>query len=140
MNLYIDTLVAFMPDSTIDNEGKLVPSETLAAGKDAMICLANYVRTRDTKLLYAAISHACTYMNKDIITTVLVALDKDHPNLNKKASAIYFVEQSAPLLLHSVKHTVDFELPLFVAYLLSAIHDDMQTAYELSQQLPTESK
>lgn len=123
MTLHIDTLVAFMPDSTIDNEGKLVPSEALAAGKDAMICLTNYWNSHDIKLLYAAISNACKYAKVDMIDTVLSTLNEENPNLDKPAPPNYFVHHAAIELFSSVKPKNDFNVRLFVAYILAAIHN-----------------
>ena len=126
MKLYIDTLVAFMPDSTLDNEGKLVPSETLAAGKEAMICLANYWKSHDIKFLYGAISSACKYAKKDIIDAVLDTLNEEDPNADRSAPPNFFVHLAAIELLSSVKHSQEFNIRLFVAYLIAAIHSHLE--------------
>lgn len=122
MILHIDTLVPFMPDSTIDNEGKLTPSESLAAGKEAMACLSAYKKSGEIKLLYAAISNACKYAKVDMIDAVLGTLNEDNPDLSKAAPSEYFVHLAAIELFRSVKPSHDFDIGLFIAYILTAIH------------------
>lgn len=130
MILYIDTLVSFMPDSTIDNEGKLVKSDTLLAGRNVMIELSKYQQFNDTKALYAAINHACNYAHADMIDTIVRTLNCDDPDLYKRMPAQYYVNNAALDLFQSVKPKVDFDVVKFVAYLLKAIHEDLAQAYE----------
>jgi len=132
MILYIDTLVSFMPDSTLDNEGKLVKSDTLLAGRNAMIELSKYQQFSDTKALYAAINYACNYAHVDMIDTVVRTLNCDDPDLYKKVPAQYYVNDAALRLFQSVKPKEEFDVVKFVAYLLKAIHEDLATAYDNS--------
>ena len=139
MILYIDTLVSFMPDSTIDNEGKLVKSDALLAGRNAMIELSKYQQFGDTKALYAAINHACNYAHADMIDTVVRTLNCDDPDLYKLVPAQFYVNNAALELFQSVKPKVDFDVVKFVAYLLKAIHEDLEEAYESQQNVTQES-
>lgn len=128
MILYVDTLVSFMPDSTVDNEGKLVKSDTLLAGRNAMIELSKYQQFHDTKALYSAINYACNYAHVDMIDTVVQTLNLDEPILFESKPGPTYVTSAALDLFQSVKPKVDFDVVKFVAYLLKAIHEDLSSA------------
>ena len=140
MILYIDTLVSFMPDSTLDNEGKLVPSETLGAGREAMISLSQYQQTHDIKSLYAAINQACKYAHADMIDTVVQTLNLDEPTLFESKPGPTYITSAALELFQSVKPQVDFDVVKFVAYLLKAIHEEFNCIYKSQQNVTQESK
>ena len=140
MNLYLDTLVSFMPDSVLDAEGKLIPNASLAAGRNAMIDLVRYNRTYEIKSLYSAIDNACKYANANMIDVVLATTNCHDIDLGSIAPSYYFISQAATLLFKSIKPSEEFNVVLFVSYLLTAIHKELDAQYESQQNVIPESK
>ena len=121
MTLYYDTLIPYMPDSSKNEVGEMIPNETLAAGRSAMIELAEFQTTGNLMALYQAVIFACKYAEQDLIDSIL-NLPKDI-TVSANDSVTTLVDHAAIALFRSInKEKYPFDLNLFLANILTAEH------------------
>ena len=119
MKLYYDMFIPYMPDKDVDEEGKLVPSKTREAGRNAMIELSNFQRTGNLISLYNAVLNACIYAEVDLIDEILgLPEDLEIPDI----SITEAVDMCAKMLFKSINPENKFDINKFVAILLTAAH------------------
>lgn len=119
MKLFYDMLVPFMPDSEMDAEGKLVPSESKIAGRQAMIELSNFQTSGNIICLYNAVFQACLYAKVDLvdkITNLPETVEIPEVSINEA------VDICAKMLFQSVKPENTFDIDKFICILLTSAH------------------
>ena len=130
MRLYYDMLVPYMPDAIRTDAGEFVGDPQKAAGRQAMIKLAEFQQTGELSCLYHAVIDACTYANVDLVDTILNIPEDlcipDGITLNQ------ILDDAAKTLFMSIKPDSEFDINLFVCNVLNAAH-----AIILSQQINT---
>lgn len=128
MKLYYDMLVPYMPDAIRTDAGEFVGDPQKAAGRQAMIKLAEFQQTGELSCLYHAVIDACTYANVDLVDTILNIPEDlcipDGITLNQ------ILDDAAKTLFMSIKPDSEFDINLFVCNVLNAAH-----AIILSQQI-----
>lgn len=119
MKLYYDMFIPYMPDKDVDADGKLVPSKTREAGRNAMIELSNFQRTGNLVSLYNAVLNACIYAEVDLIDEILgLPEDLEIPDI----SITEAVDMCAKMLFKSINPKNEFDVDKFVALLLTSAH------------------
>lgn len=119
MKFYCDMFIPFMPDSEVNEEGKLVPSETKQAGRKAMIELDAFQNDGNIAHLYNSVVQACLYAKVDVVDTLVnLPEDIEIPNVSIQEA----VNICAKLLFKSVNPNNGFELDKFICILLTASH------------------
>ena len=125
MKLYYDMLIAYMPDATIDDEGKYVADSTKAAGRKAMMELANFQNSGNIMALYQSVIFACTYAGVDLVDTIY-ELSKPNAPINiiidPSTSVEHLLNSAAMELFESIKPDITFDYLGYVAEVLTAIH------------------
>lgn len=120
MEFYYDMFIPFMPDSIKDEEGKFVSDEQKAAGRLAMIDLAEFQNNGTVISLYHSVINACTYAGKDLVDALLEipndVIIPDGMTLGEMTTG------AAKLLFESIKPGNSFDVYRFCAYVLTAAH------------------
>ena len=120
MKLYYDMLVPYMPDAIRTDAGEFVGDPQKAAGRQAMIKLAEFQQTGELSCLYHAVIDACTYANVDLVDTILNIPEDlcipDGITLNQ------ILDDAAKNLFMSIKPDNEFDINLFVCNVLNAAH------------------
>lgn len=139
MKLYYDMLVPFMPDKDVDDEGKLIPSKSREAGRNAMIELSNFQRTGNLINLYNAALSGCIYAEVDLVDEILgLPEDLEIPDVSINEA----IDMCAKMLFKSINPDNRFDIDKFVALLLTSAHFGIesiqaeQAKQEQSEQVP----
>lgn len=125
MKLYYDMLIAYMPDATINDEGKYVADSTKAAGRKAMMELANFQNSGNLMALYQSVIFACTYAGVDLVDTIYELSKPNAPiniSIDPSTSVEHLLNSAAMELFESIKPDITFDYLGFVAEVLTAIH------------------
>lgn len=123
MKLYYDMLIAYMPDAAIDDEGKYVADSTKAAGRKAMMELANFQNSGNIMALYQSVIFACTYASVDLVDTIYELSKPNAPtSIDLNTSVEYLLNSAAMQLFESIKPDITFDYLDYVAEVLTAIH------------------
>ena len=123
MKLYYDMLIAYMPDATIDGEGKYVTDTVKSAGRKAMMELSNFQNSGNIMALYQSVIFACTYAGVDLVDTIYELSKPNAPiSIDPNTSVEYLLNSAAMQLFESIKPDVTFDHLNFVAEVLTAIH------------------
>lgn len=122
MKLYYDTLVAYMPDSTTNDKGEVVPDNKLAARRKAMIELASFQNTNNPIPLYQSIIDVCTYCGVDLVDTLLSI--PDEIEFEEGTSIGQLLDEAAEMLFRSIKtnSNEEFDIYQYVARISAIIH------------------
>ena len=122
MKLYYDTLVAYMPDSTTNDKGEVVPDNKLAARRKAMIELASFQNTNNPIPLYQSIIDVCTYCDVDLVDT-LFSIPADI-EFEEGTSIGQLLDEAAEMLFRSIKanSNEEFDIYQYVARISAIIH------------------
>jgi hypothetical protein len=123
MKLYYDMLIAYMPDATINDEGKYVADNTKAAGRKAMVELSNFQNSGNIMALYQSVIYACTYAGADLVDTIYELFKPNAPiSIEPNTSVEYLLDSAAMELFESIKPDITFDYLDYVAEVLMAIH------------------
>ena len=120
MKLYYDMLVPYMPDAVMGEDGKLVPNEQRAAGRNAMIELSKFQQTGDLNCLYHSIIYACTYAGVDLVDTIINL--PEELNVPDGVTLTSVIDESAKNLFKSIKPSYQFDINSFVVNILTVAH------------------
>lgn len=124
MKLFYDMLVPFMPDKDVDDDGKLIPSKSREAGRNAMIELSYFQRTGNLINLYNATLNGCIYAEVDLVDEILgLPEDLEIPNISINEA----VDMCAKMLFKSINPDNHFDIDKFVALLLTSAHFGMES-------------
>ena len=123
MKLYYDMLIAYMPDATIDGEGKYVTDTVKSAGRKAMMELSNFQNSGNIMALYQSVIFACTYAGVDLVDTIY-ELSKPNASISidPNTSVEHLLNSAAMELFESIKPDITFDYLGYVAEVLTAIH------------------
>ena len=123
MKLYYDMLIAYMPDATIDGEGKYVTDTVKAAGRKAMMELSNFQNSGNIMALYQSVIFACTYAGVDLVDTIYELSKPNAPvSIDPNTSVEHLLNSAAMELFESIKPDITFDYLGYVAEVLTAIH------------------
>lgn len=145
MKLFYDMFVPFMPDSDMNEEGKIVPSDSKMSGRKAMIELSNFQIDGNISHLYNAVLHACMYQKVDLVNTLVnIPEDVEIPNVSIQEA----IDICAKMLFKSVNPNNGFDLNKFIGILLTSAHFALEAinsekepkASEVSTQSESETK
>ena len=135
MKLYYDMLVPYMPDAIQNEEGQMVKDDIKAAGRSAMIELANFQQTGEITSLYHAVINACIYAQVDLVDTILNI--PDDITIADGTTLSNLIDDAAKNLFASIKPGNEFDINMFVCNLLNAAHaiisSSQQRASEVEQ-------
>ena len=138
MKLYYDTLIAYMPDAVRDENGAMIHSNTLAAGRGAMSELAEFQITGNIMSLYQAVIFACRYAGQDLIESITTVIDTMEVSVD--ATVTELLDESAMILFKSINsEKYPFDLNRFLANLLAAEHLVYVTIQRAKQQKSQEA-
>lgn len=121
MELFYDVLVPYMPDTVKSETGEMVSSETLSAGRKAMMELSEFQLTGNLMALYQAVLSACKYAEKDFVDTLTNI--PDDMTVDKDSTVRQLVDESAIMLFKSINpEKYPFDLNRFVVNIMVAAH------------------
>lgn len=127
MKLYYDMLVPYMPDAVTNEAGEMVTDERRAAGRKAMMELANFQTSGNALQLYQAAIFACTYAEQDLVQTILNITAEDSAIVISENTPIGdMIDTAAKELFKSIKPDMEFNCDVFVANVLTAAHTIMR--------------
>ena len=123
MKLYYDMLIAYMPDATIDGEGKYVTDAVKAAGRKATMELSNFQNSGNIMALYQSVIFACTYAGVDLVDTIYELSKPNAPtSIDPNTPVEHLLNSAAMQLFESIKPDTTFDYLDYVAEVLTAIH------------------
>lgn len=135
MRLYYDMLVPYMPDAVMGEDGKLVPNDQKASGRNAMIELSKFQQTGDLNCLYHSVIYACMYAGVDLVDTIINL--PEELNVPDGVTLTSVIDESAKNLFKSIKPSYQFDINSFVVNILTVAHIILDNSSKQSAEKPS---